>query len=239
MAITDDNPQNKIKCVEFVDSGNANTPFLRHYVFDEYAEFQSTFDLNYDGSPYTAIGPVVRPNAGTTVLDVTGIETTTTLVDNGDGTATYTNEDSTTVTISLGAVNSIFEAYQTGTTTLDNTYNIVPMNTQESAQTGYSLTSGGITVSEAGRYRVAYTVSSDSTDGDRAAVRAALHINGTELVRSRSFSYHRNTATGEGTASKEIILQLTASDLVDVRALLLGDNVTTIDSASNLILEKL
>lgn len=107
MAITDDNPQNKIKCVEFVDSGNANTPFLRHYIFDEYAEFQSTLDLNYDGTPYTVVGPIAKPNAGTTVLDVTAIQTITTLVDNLDGTATYTNEDNVAVTISLGNPSSL------------------------------------------------------------------------------------------------------------------------------------
>jgi hypothetical protein len=132
-----------------------------------------------------------------------------------------------------------YELYETGTTTLGASYLIVPMNTEESTQPDFSQQSAGAQVALAGRYKISYSVSSDSTDGDRATTQCALFINGTELVRSRSYAYHRNTASGEGTATKSIIISLAANDIVNVRALIYGDNVTTIDRASNLILEKI
>jgi len=102
MAIADDNPQVKVKCIEFIDTGNSSTPFIRNYVYDECGELESTFDIDQDGNPYTVVGPYQKPGTGTTVLDVTGIETTTTLVDNGNGTFTYTSEDSTATIIDYG-----------------------------------------------------------------------------------------------------------------------------------------
>jgi len=103
MAIVDDSPQVKVKCIEFIDNGNANTPFIRNYVYDECGDLTNTFDILQDGTAYTVTGPIQKENSGTTTLDVTGIETTTTVVDNLDGTFTYTNEDGVPVTVSTGS----------------------------------------------------------------------------------------------------------------------------------------
>ena len=100
MPINDDNPSTTVKCIDFTDQGNSNTQFIRNYVYDECGDLQNTFDIDLSGASYTAVGPVQRLNAGTTVLDVTGIETTTSLSISGN-ILTYTDEDGNTTNIDL------------------------------------------------------------------------------------------------------------------------------------------
>ena len=101
MPIYDDNPQNKVVTELLEDQGNGNQEFTRAYVFDECGDFKTSNDIDIDGNAYTVVGPVRRPvSGGTTILDVSTIETVTTLVDNGNSTLTYTNEDGAQVTFS-------------------------------------------------------------------------------------------------------------------------------------------
>lgn len=135
-----------------------------------------------------------------------------------------------------------YEVYQTtGSALLNNgNYSIISMDTEESSQSGFAQSSGGVQITDAGRYKISYAASVDSTNSNRTSVQAALHINGVELVRSRSFSYHRTVNNGEDTASKSAIITLAANDVIDLRALILsGNGAATIDNASNLILEKI
>lgn len=100
MPIYDDNPQNKVVTVEFVDTGAANFEFTRAYIYDECGDFKGFNDIDIDGNPYTPVGPIQKANSGTTVLDVTGIETVTTLTQ-GVNSFTYTNEDGIATTVDL------------------------------------------------------------------------------------------------------------------------------------------
>lgn len=107
MGITDDNPQIKVIRVDLVDLGNSNTKFSRTYIYDEDGTFLSFSDMDINGNAYTATTNVEKEGAGTTNLNLGDLETVTTLTDNLDGTATYTNEDNVAVTISLGDPSSL------------------------------------------------------------------------------------------------------------------------------------
>lgn len=102
MGIVDDSPQIKVIRVDLVDLGNSNTKFSRSYIYDEDGSFVSFDDTDINGNPYTATLSVEKEGSGTTTLNLGDLETVTTLVDNLDGTFTYTNEDGTQVTITSG-----------------------------------------------------------------------------------------------------------------------------------------
>ena len=114
--VFDDNPQIKVKCIEFIDKGNADVPFIRNYIYDECGELQNVVDVDYDGTTYNVVGPIDKPNSVTTnnILDVTAIETITTLVDNNDGTYTYTNEAGNPVNITTGFASVVTNVQGTG-----------------------------------------------------------------------------------------------------------------------------
>lgn len=100
MAIQDDNPQKKVVTLDLSDSNG--TRFIRTFVYDEDGTLETTFDIDINGSPFTPVGAVQDLNSGTTILDVSGVETTTSLVDNGNGTITYTDEDGGQTTVAVG-----------------------------------------------------------------------------------------------------------------------------------------
>lgn len=131
-----------------------------------------------------------------------------------------------------------YEAFETGSTALTASDQVVPMNTEVDTVAGYSLSGGGIQVTDSGDYRFNFAVGGDSTDGDRAVLRAVIYVNGVEVPRTACFGYCRNVATGEGMAGKAGKLILTAGAVVTVRARIFGDNVDTINLVSNLMLEK-
>jgi hypothetical protein len=131
-----------------------------------------------------------------------------------------------------------YEAFDSnGGLALNNTYQIITMDSEVNSESVFSLSGGGIQVADARSYKYDYKVSGDSTDGDRATGRAAIFINGIELERTRSFAYFRSVANGEDTAKSSGVLNLSAGDIVDVRMLIFGDNVATEANASNLVLE--
>jgi len=131
-----------------------------------------------------------------------------------------------------------YEAFQTGTTNLNATPQIIPLNTQVDAVTGFTQSGSGIQVSDAGPYSYSYVIEGDSTDNDRAGLRGSLFVNGVEVVRTRKSGYCRNVAVGEGGPSRSGKLILAAGDIVTLRGSIFGDNVVTIDQLSSLMLEK-
>lgn len=131
-----------------------------------------------------------------------------------------------------------YEVFSSTAISLNATPSIVTMNSEVDAVAGFTVSAGRVTVAAAGSYEYNYSVSGDSTDGDRATVEAAIFIDGNVVDRTKSFGYCRTTANGEDTATKTGKLVLTAGQIVDVRALIYGDNVSTIPSASNLVLRR-
>ena len=144
-----------------------------------------------------------------------------------------------TLEISASFNESHYEVFEAGTTVLGAAYSIVDFDTEESANTDFSLAAGRVTCNFTGRIKIIYGVSADATNGTRANVQCAVHLNAVEVVRSRAYSYHRNITTRERTSTKTILLSVTSGDLVDVRALILGDGVTTLAGESNLVFERI
>lgn len=137
-------------------------------------------------------------------------------------------------------VNStLYEAYEAGVTVLaSGVYTTVDLDTDAFPNPGFVLAAGVVTVATGGLYKINYSVSTDSTDGTRANTQCALFINGIELTRSRAYNYNRSTANGEDTATKSVLVTLSDSDTVEIRALILGNGVQTIADASNLVMER-
>lgn len=133
--IQDDNPQIKVKTVDYIDRqvDNSIVCFIRNYVYDECGDYERFFDINLDGTPYIVTGTIEKADSGNitnNILDVTALETITQIVDNNDGTFTYTNESGTPVTVTAGA-QSIITNTVTGNriaTHDDGTSNTIDIN---------------------------------------------------------------------------------------------------------------
>ena len=151
----------------------------------------------------------------------------------------YTDGAGTTSWSNVVASELIYEVYDTGTQTVNGTPTAISFDTERFASTNFALAAGVVTVSQAGTYSIDYSVSCDSTNGTRDTVLCEVYINGVVLVGSSSYTYNRNTANGEATANKRVLVALSASDTVEVRVdLISGAGNTTIANGSNLILER-
>jgi len=84
--------------------------------------------------------------------------------------------------------------------------------------TYYSRSTGTITINAAGWYRVSYNVNTNQiVSSSRSTARTQVTLNGSTVVpQGTSWSYHRNTTDGEGTASKSFIMELAAGDTLEV-----------------------
>lgn len=80
---------------------------------------------------------------------------------------------------------------------------------------------GVITVLKAGTYQISYSISTAVTLGSaRSTSRAYLRLNGSgEITATRTYMYNREVGNGVNTASKTIMLALTANDTLELRAL--------------------
>ena len=92
-----------------------------------------------------------------------------------------------------------------------------------------------VTINTAGWYEITYECSADSTTGTRTVAQWELELNSVFLAGSRAFSYHRNTAGGEGTADATVKVNLSATDVIRVRgSVIQGNAVTTVAEACRL-----
>ena len=106
----------------------------------------------------------------------------------------------------------------------------------------FTPTSSDITVNNAGLYLVTYGISISKSGGTaRGNSVANLFINGSVVDRSASKGYHRTVATGEDVVSQTILLNLSASDVISVRAALLNGSgpLVTVGSETNLCIARL
>lgn len=58
--INDDFPENRIVPKTFLDQGNGNNPFIRVFNYDSDGSIISTTDYDFDGNPYSAVGPAIE-----------------------------------------------------------------------------------------------------------------------------------------------------------------------------------
>ena len=140
------------------------------------------------------------------------------------------------------ATTSVYEVYQTGTTALIATALPVGFDTERFANPDYSLAASIVTVNYDGVVSINYSCSANVTNNSRSIVQWDVYINGSIVAGSRSFSYHRTTAAGEDTASKEILFNVSSGDQIEVRANVLAGAATTkitVAGASNLVLKRM
>ena len=97
----------------------------------------------------------------------------------------------------------------------------------QSAGTAYSLntTTGEITINKASVFKVDYRFTADTQDGARRTGETFIEVDtgsgfaeiSAALGSSRAYTYNRNNASGENTASAQAILDLAVGDVIRVR----------------------
>jgi len=89
---------------------------------------------------------------------------------------------------------------------------------------------GVVTVINAGRYLIHYSVSTDVTSGSaRSGTYVYLRLNGSgEVTASRSYMYNRSAANGGDTASKQLVMNLAANDTLELRSVRYAGTDTTV-----------
>lgn len=106
---------------------------------------------------------------------------------------------------------------------LDATLQTIVLNTEvEDSGVGtadFTLTSGVVTIANAGVYVVSYTVLTDMPSGTSARSESAafLRINGSSiLANSQVVMYNRDVTEGAATGSKTILYNATANDTIQI-----------------------
>jgi hypothetical protein len=169
-----------------------------------------------------------------------------TVLNFGDGLAAVDAGDGQTVNISaVTSSNPTANKIQLldavgGQSTNDVTPNPITWDTQQyidSSIFSHTASSAVITVLQDGTYELSYNVNSDKdTSGTRANIGVAFRVNGGAFLEgSQSASYLRNSSNDIGSNSiPPLIVDLTASDTIEVVAFRLGDGptVTTVANQS-------
>ena len=115
------------------------------------------------------------------------------------------------------------QALTTSLATIDLSTTIITSDASD-----FSISSGQITVVNAGTYFVSYSLDGDQSSGNnRVIVDAEVQLNGTGVTGSQSALYSRNTNEGDFTCVGSCIIEITAGQIVDVEAKKDNSGVTT------------
>jgi len=170
----------------------------------------------------------ITANAGNIATNVTAIANNDT--------------DIATLQARLDIVETVYEVFEAGTTGSAAAPTIVDMDTERFATAGFTLAGGQVTVANAGRYEISYSLSTNSTNNTRAECLVDLYQNGAIVPGSRAFTYNRNVAAGEGSAAKKVVLDLGAGDVIDIRFNTIAGTAgahPTSSSASNIVFRRI
>lgn len=210
--------------------------------------------LSYNGSQWVNTNQINLSGVGTfsevksTQLNVTGVSTfggnmniDAGLIDinNSLGSDTYVLT-STGAGVSWAAASGSagvsthkhITTYGTGTQT--NTTEVtadLDLTAQTSGSGDFTVSAGGvITVVNAGRYLVHYSVTTDVSSGTaRSGTYVYIRLNGSgEVTASRSYMYNRLSTVGADTASKQIVMNLAANDTLELRSARYAGTDTTV-----------
>jgi len=134
---------------------------------------------------------------------------------------------------------SIYEALSDSAQVLTGTPVAVNLTFERFTNTDFSIAPGIITVNRAGLYAVEYGMSFDDTDNARSGALAEIYWNGAAYASSRAYTYDRNLISGESTANKKVLMQLSIGDTIEVRVnIQSGSGISTIDFQSNIIFDR-
>ena len=115
------------------------------------------------------------------------------------------------------------QALTTSLATIDLSTTIITSDASD-----FSISSGLITVVNAGTYFVSYSLDGDQSSGNnRVIVDAEVQLNGTGVTGSQSALYSRNTNEGDFTCVGSCIIEITAGQIVDVEAKKDSSSITT------------
>ena len=115
------------------------------------------------------------------------------------------------------------QALATSLATIDLSTTIITSDASD-----FSVSSGQITVVNAGTYFVSYSLDGDQSSGNnRVIVDAEVQLNGVGVTGSQSALYSRNTADGDFTCVGSCIIEITAGQIVDVEAKKDNSSITT------------
>ena len=174
------------------------------------------------------------------------------------GVVTYTKEDATTATANVVSTNAnnvisvgtdggaykglkVFDAYDTAASqTINNTASTLSLGTGRTNIGGiFTLASNTVTISEAGVYRINYSVGTTIPVGNNEfSSRFWLENGGTEIVNSNIIIHAYNGSNN--CSSRNFIIQLAAGSALRIRMQRVdATNMQTIPSCTALNIEKL
>lgn len=132
---------------------------------------------------------------------------------------------------------STYEVFESAATTIGASYTVIALDTEVTANADFTLGSNVVTFNFNGTVVINYSYSGDNTTGGRTSTQSALFVNSAELVRSRTFGYHRSVANGEDTAHKTVTLTVASGDTVGIRTLEYGSGAISLAGQSNMVIE--
>jgi len=143
----------------------------------------------------------------------------------------------------VALANTMAEIYDVvGGFTLTNTYSDITLGTPGIVDANYTTTNNSITVTNAGRYKITYRITTDMTSGNnRTGTEYRATVNNTAIPGSAASNYHRNDGIGETTATVVKVVELAAGDVIRLqgrRFAGIGVMETKADGSS-LLIEKL
>lgn len=139
----------------------------------------------------------------------------------------------------LTILESVYEVFASIAFSLTAAYSIIPMDQEVETNSDFTLLgSGRVQCNFSGKSKVTFSGAGDSTDGDRSNGQWGLHLNGAVIGRAIAWTYHRSVANGEDGYCKSVTLDLTSGDIIDVRGLVIGDNVDTLPQVCNILFER-
>ena len=102
----------------------------------------------------------------------------------------------------------------------------------------FSYAAGVVTVNRTGWFEVQAEIGADST-GPRSSLEAQILQNGTPIVGTFGYGYHRNTTSGQNTASATFLLNITSGDTVEIEIREIAGAVVTLANACRLIIKEI
>ncbi|MFD0863615.1 hypothetical protein ACFQ1M_15470 [Sungkyunkwania multivorans] len=139
---------------------------------------------------------------------------------------------------------NVFNCYDlNGGQTITTTASKINLDTETINSGGYLLSAGDVTLSEDGIYEIHYSVDFELTNGGTNAndeVRSELLLNGTPVAGSRTDASLSTTSAGVQSASRTLILNLSAGDVIAIWSVKNGNrNVITIPEGCGMTIKKL
>ncbi len=112
--------------------------------------------------------------------------------------------------------------------TITTTAGTIPLDATDFEDSNYTRSGSEITVNTSGIYRVSYSVYFDTNANARRTIDAWVENDTVEIIPSRSTDYSRNTVDDTGSASATFITQISATDVIRLRAQSTGTSGTPI-----------